>query len=217
MLTLSGLISNGQGPIQPHVENGYTAVQQKTFATSSTKLSVKWRKEYIAIINKGLAKAGETVIDQNDNPMVLDESHVEWCIDNSFDSTVTGLTNFKNSRKSGDTLKFFSDPGPWSGTVRVFHYGKCRIITNKNVCMNLIKVPQVFQEIVQQQVPDTMGQVVQIKTDTAQTQSTDLGQQVVGNKQQQQTETQKKLYYVPLGRGVNVHYNTRYNSYYILN
>jgi len=139
LLTLVGLTVFSQKKLSRicnYVENGYTIQQQKTFALGNNKLAYNWRREYINHINSQLKAAGKT--------KVLTTSMVETALNSSYDSTVVDLINFTNSGRIGDSIVFYDDPGPFTGKVKVFPYEDVRIITHKDVCMNIVKVPQIF-------------------------------------------------------------------------
>lgn len=132
MLTMNWLISNGQlyPPIQPYQENDYSISQVKEFAMASTDLSSSWRVELLAIVNKGLADAGEN--------MVLSESNINWILDHVVYES-RKLTNFENSRNIFNKVSFYPDKN-YEGMVGVFKYGKCDLVIYKSRCMNLLKV-----------------------------------------------------------------------------
>lgn len=126
-------ISNGQGPIQPYNENGYSISQVETFALSGSVLADNWRKELLSIVNSGLVSAGIEI-------ETLDQRHISWIFDHVKYEVVT-LTNFINSKKVGvGGISFFLDRNTFTGQVGVFEYNGLRIILFKTICMNLLKI-----------------------------------------------------------------------------
>jgi len=131
LLTLKSLTVDGQDPIQPYNESGYTTFQIKNFAMSSSSLAASWRANFIQIVNGGLSAAGETIR--------IDETNIVWALNQIQDSTVS-LKDFTNSMNVGNKVKFFLDQRSFLGVVGVFCYGRCRLIVYKTICMNLLIV-----------------------------------------------------------------------------
>ncbi|MEK7588778.1 MAG: hypothetical protein AAB438_03085 [Patescibacteria group bacterium] len=131
LFVVNSFAQKGQ-PIQPYNENGYKKVDIKKFALDSTLvLSSNFRKELVKIVNEALVATGES--------LVVTEANISWIINNTVDSTVT-LSDFTNSGRVGNSIKFFQDQD-FTGMVKVFVYGNCRVILMKTICMNLLKVP----------------------------------------------------------------------------
>jgi len=143
---------NGQlyPPIQPYLENDYTISQVKTFALANTELSSNWRRELVAIVNKGLSDAGEK--------MILNTGNVSWILDHVYYER-RKITNFSNSRDSLNNVVFYSDI-EFDGMVGVFNYGKCDLVSYKTKCTNLVKVPVTVIETVALQTNPIIERVV---------------------------------------------------------
>jgi hypothetical protein len=131
ILTMSWFVSNGQlyPPIQPYQENDYSLSQVKKFAMAQTELSSSWRREFLSIVNNGLAQAGES--------MYLGEDKIFSALDHVVYER-RKLTSFENSRNILNQVKFFPD-FDFDGMVGVFKYGKCSLVVFKTKCINLIK------------------------------------------------------------------------------
>lgn len=161
MILMLGVVlsSNGQGPIQPYNENGYTVSQIKSFALSDSDLASNWRKELLLIVNSGLISA-EIKIE------TLDHRHLDWIFDRIHYEVVT-LTNFTNSKKVGvGAISFFTDRNTFTGQVGVFEYNGLRIILFKTICMNLLKIP-VEKRITQKDPEKPQTPIVSITSDKA--------------------------------------------------
>ncbi|MCX6754172.1 MAG: hypothetical protein NTV03_03920 [Candidatus Nomurabacteria bacterium] len=132
ILTLGWLVSKGQlyPPIQPYLENDYSISQVKRFAMGQNELSSSWRKEFLSIVNDGLAQAGEN--------MYLGEDKILSALDHVVYERRNLNYSFENSRNISNQVKFYSDFG-FDGMVGVFKYGKCSLVIFKTRCMNLLK------------------------------------------------------------------------------
>lgn len=132
ILTMSWFVSNGQlyPPIQPYLENDYGLSQVKRFAMAQTELSSSWRKEFLAIVNNGLAQAGEN--------MYLGEDKILSALDHVIYERRNLNYTFENSRNILNQVKFYPDFG-FDGMVATFKYGKCSLVVFKTRCMNLLK------------------------------------------------------------------------------
>ena len=126
------MVSNGQlyPPIQPYQENDYSLSQVKRFAMAQTELSSSWRTEFLAIVNDGLAKSGES--------MFLGEDKILSALNHVVYERRNLNYSFENSRNISNQVKFYSDFG-FDGMVGVFKYGKCSLVIFKTRCMNLLK------------------------------------------------------------------------------
>jgi hypothetical protein len=132
ILTMSWFVSNGQlyPPIQPYQENDYSLSQVKRFAMAQTELSSSWRREFLSIVNDGLAQAGES--------MYLGEDKILSALDHVIYERRNLNYTFENSRNILNQVKFYPDFG-FDGMVATFKYGKCSLVVFKTRCMNLLK------------------------------------------------------------------------------
>lgn len=129
-----------KAPIMPRKpKNGtYTLAEAEKFILTDTgsvgKIAKWWRTNALAIINEGLAAAGET--------LELKEENFHWMYQNGhITHEFKDLDPYINSRLSNGIPEWFNDVDGWSGEVGVFRYGNCTIILYKSGCMNLLDIP----------------------------------------------------------------------------
>jgi hypothetical protein len=150
--------------IMPYDENeGYTIAEVMEFSKptlppgqddvkesrrQADSIRPDWNKTLISMTNENLTRCAVMQRDVNNQilnvPFVIDnETNIPWILRHSYDSVVT-LKNYSNTRKAtqfGTKLDKYTDPGSFTGTVRVFKYENCSFIMYKAVCINLLGIP----------------------------------------------------------------------------